>query len=67
MGGRDGHYREFTHHTGLLNALVSKWYPGQMRIAQHDGDEPSCLLPPVVPRSPERVVGVRRGPVPERV
>ncbi|WP_405835710.1 hypothetical protein [Streptomyces sp. NBC_01518] len=30
------------------------------------GDEPSYLLLPVVPQSPERIEGVRRGPVPER-
>ena len=29
-------------------------------------DEPSYLLLPVVPQSPERIEGVRRGPVPER-
>jgi predicted acyl esterase len=33
--GASDYYREFTHHGGILNTFVSKWFPAQVRVAQH--------------------------------
>jgi putative CocE/NonD family hydrolase len=55
--GATDYYREFRRHAGLLTTFVRKWYPGQVRIAQHSvGDRglrnPSTGETTVRPTSP---------------
>jgi uncharacterized protein len=43
--GASDHYREFTHHGGILNVFTSVWYPVQVSAVQHGVGERGALSP----------------------
>ncbi len=43
--GASDHYREFTHHGGILNVFTSVWYPVQVSAVQHGVGERGARNP----------------------
>lgn len=43
--GASDHYREFTHHGGILNIFTSVWYPVQVSAVQHGVGERGARNP----------------------